>query len=168
MNLENFIADIPDFPKPGIIFKDISPILSSPVAFAFVIDEMAKNMTNVDVIVALDARGFIFGAAISYKLWIPFIPIRKPGKLPDETISIDYDLEYGSNTLEIHKNSIKKGQKIAIVDDLLATGWTAGAAMNLVERLGGEVQWFHFVVHLGFLEWEKKLNEKPIFSLLTY
>ncbi len=168
MNLDKFIKDIPDFPKPGIMFKDISPLLSNPEAFASSVDQMAANMKDVDVLVALDARGFIFGAALSYKLGIPFVPIRKPGKLPDETISIDYDLEYGSNTLEVHTNAIQSGQKVAIIDDLLATGWTAAAAIELIEKLGGVVQWAHFVVELSFLEGNKKLKNAPIFSLLSY
>ena len=168
MDLNKYIRDVHDFPKEGIVFKDISPLLSNPEAFAFAIDEMSKNITWIDAIVGLDARGFIFWAALSYKLGIPFIPVRKPWKLPYNTKSIDYDLEYGSNTLEIHTDALNKWDRVVIVDDLLATGGTAAATINLVESLGAIVDSCHFVIHLEFLKWENNLSNKNIYSLLKY
>ena len=168
MNLEHFIRDIPDFPKKGIIFKDISPLLSSPSAFQESIDLLAKNISQADIIVWLDARGFIFWWALAYKLWIPFVPVRKKWKLPYDTISIDYDLEYGKNTFEIHTDSIKQWQKVVIVDDLLATGWTALAACKLVENLWWIVESIEFVIELSFLQGSEKLQGYKINSLLKY
>lgn len=168
MNLNNYIRDVQDFPKEGILFKDISPLLSNPEAFKFTVDKMAEDIKWADAIVGLDARGFIFWSALSYKLGIPFIPVRKPGKLPYETKSIDYDLEYWSNTLEIHTDAVKKWDNVVIVDDLLATGWTAAATIELVEWLWANVLSCHFVIHLEFLKWEEKLNNDNIYSLLKY
>lgn len=168
MNLNNYIKDIVDFPKKWIIFKDISPLLSSPEAFEYCIDSLAKNISDADVIVWLDARWFIFGWALAYKLKKPFVPVRKSGKLPDETISIQYDLEYGSNTFEIHKNAISKWQKVVVIDDLLATGWTAQAACELIEKLWWEILSVEFVIELEFLEWKNKLSKYNVNSLLKY
>lgn len=168
MNLENYIRDIKDFPKEWIFFKDISPALQTPEAFNYIIDEFAKNIWKVDAIVWLDARGFIFGWALSYKLWIPFIPIRKKWKLPYDTISVDYELEYWKNTFDIHIDAINKGDRVAIVDDLLATGWTAKASVELIERLGWIVNSLHFVINLDFLNWKDKLKWYKINSLLKY
>ena len=166
MNLENFIKDVVDFPKPGIIFKDISPLLANPEAFKSSVDAMAKNIIECDVIVGLDARWFLFAWALSYALEKPLVLVRKKWKLPDESISIDYDLEYGSNSFEIHKNAIKSWDKVAVIDDLLATGWTALAACELIEKLGWEISSIEFIVELEFLHWKEKLNKYTINSLL--
>lgn len=168
MNLENYIRNIPNFPIEGVMFKDISPLLSHPAAFKESIDRLAIFLQWADCIVWLDARGFIFGWALALKLNIPFIPIRKAGKLPYETISVDYELEYGKNTFEIHTDAIEKWQNVAIVDDLLATGWTALAATQLVEKLGWNVHSVNFVIDLTFLEWSKKLEKYNVNSLLEY
>lgn len=168
MDLKKYIRDIEDFPIKWVVFKDIAPILSSTDAFNFTVDEFAKNLQNIDKIVALDARWFIFWGALSYKLWIPFIPVRKAWKLPYDTISIDYDLEYWKNTFEIHTDSIIKGDNIAIIDDLLATWWTAAAAVDLVEKLWWKIVSINFLANLTFLEWEKKLNWYKINSLVKY
>ena len=168
MNLDTYIRDIPDFPQPWIVFKDISPLLSDPKAFEESIELLAKNIWNIDVIVWLDARGFIFWWALAYKLWIPFVPVRKKWKLPYDTISIDYDLEYGKNTFEIHTDAIKKWDKVVIVDDLLATGWTALAACDLVEKLWWSIESIEFVIELSFLQGREKLKDYKINSLLKY
>ena len=168
MNLENFIKDVVDFPKPGIIFKDISPLLANPEAFNSAVDAMAKNISECDVIVGLDARWFLFAWALSYALEKTLVLVRKKWKLPDESISIDYDLEYGSNSFEIHKNAIKSWDKVAVIDDLLATGWTALAACELIEKLGWEISSIEFIVELEFLHWKEKLNKYTINSLLKY
>ncbi len=168
MNLENFIKDIPDFPKQWIIFKDISPLLATPEAFNFAIDSLSKNIIDCDVIVWLDARGFLFAGALAYKLNKPLVLVRKAGKLPDESISIDYHLEYGSNSFEIHKNSIKRWDKVVVIDDLLATGWTALASCELIQKLGWEINSIEFIVELEFLKWKEKLKNYTINSLLKY
>lgn len=168
MKLNEYIRDVKDFPKEWIIFKDITPLLSSPEAFDYVCEKIATQISWVDKIVALDARGFIFGWAIANMLEIPFIPIRKEGKLPWETISVKYDLEYWSNTFEIHKDSINAGEKIAIIDDLLATGGSVTAACQLVEKLWWVVQSLNFVIELWFLWWKEKLNKYEINSLIIY
>lgn len=168
MNLENYIKDIPNFPMEWINFKDISPLLSDPLAFKESIDQLAVFLEWADSVVWLDARGFIFWWALAYKLNIPFTPIRKAGKLPWETISVDYELEYWKNTFEIHTNAIKSWDNVAIVDDLLATGWTALAATQLVEKLWGNIHSVNFVIDLTFLEWSKKLDWYNINSLLKY
>jgi len=148
INVKDYIAQYPDFPKPGISFKDISPILANPDALRFVCHEMAEKCRGADKIVALDARGFIFAPMISEILQIPWIMARKPGKLPGECESISYDLEYGSNTIEIQKWAIEEWEKVAVVDDLLATGGTAMAAIKLVEKLWGEMHHAAFVIWL--------------------
>lgn len=168
MNLENFIRDIPNFPIEWVNFKDISPLLSDPIAFKESIDKLAVFLKWCDCVVWLDARGFIFGWALAYKLNIPFIPIRKAGKLPFDTINVDYELEYWKNTFEIHTDAIKKWDNIAIVDDLLATGWTALAATQLIEKLWWNIHSINFVIDLTFLEWSKKLLNYKINSLLKY
>ena len=168
MNLKNYIAEIPNFPKEGINFKDISPILQNPEVLNYVIDRLSENLENVDKIVWLDARWFIFGSLVAYKLRKPFIMLRKKWKLPGECESISYNLEYGSNTFEIQKNAIQKWDKIAIVDDLLATWWSAKAACDLVKKLGGEVESLNFVIELEFLNWRKLFEDKKVFSLVRY
>ena len=168
MNLKNYITEIQDFPKNWINFKDISPILQNPEVLNYVIQQFRQNIKNVDKIVWLDARWFIFGSILAYEMGIPFVMLRKKWKLPWECESISYDLEYGSNTFEIQKSAIKKWDKVAIVDDLLATGGSAKAACDLVEKLGWEVKNLNFVIELEFLNWKEKFPTKKIFSLIKY
>jgi len=168
MNLKNYIAEIQDFPKKWIIFKDISPLLQNPKALLYVIEQLSENIKNADKIVWLDARWFIFGSLVAYKLQKPFIMLRKKWKLPWECESISYDLEYGSNSFEIQKNAIKKWEKIAIVDDLLATWWSAKAACDLVEKLWAQVDSLNFVIELDFLNGREKFQDKKVFSLIHY
>lgn len=167
---ESLIRDVKDFPKEGIIFKDITPVLSDPAAFSEVVQLMTEYAEKVgaDAIAGIESRGFIFGAPIAVALSKPFIPIRKLGKLPAETIRVEYDLEYGSNTVEMHKDAILPGQRVLVVDDLLATGGTAAAAAELIERGGGEVAGFVFMVELAFLEGREALAPHDALSLLTY
>jgi adenine phosphoribosyltransferase len=166
----SLIRDIPDFPKPGILFKDITPVLESGPAFREIIDElMAHAKANgAEVIVGIESRGFIFGAPIAYNLGLPFVVARKLGKLPSERISEEYALEYGTNTVEMHIDSISAGQKAYVVDDLLATGGTAAAASRLVERLGGKVCGFGCLIELTFLNGRDILRGTPIKALIEY
>ena len=168
MNLKNYITEIPNFPKEEINFKDISPILQNPEVLNYVIDRLSENLENIDKIVWLDARWFIFGSLVAYKVKKPFIMLRKKWKLPWECESISYDLEYGSNTFEIQKSAIQKWDKIAIIDDLLATGGSAKAACDLVKKLGGEIESLNFVIELEFLNWRKLFEDKKVFSLVKY
>ena len=169
MDLKNYIRDVKDFPKKGIIFKDITPLLSSSEAFTYTIDRFIENIgEKAEVIVWLDARGFIFGGVIAYKLWIPFVPIRKKWKLPYETLEESYDLEYGKNEFEIHTDAIKKWQKVAIVDDLLATGGSMKASCNLIEKLGWKIISINFLIELWFLDGGKKLSKYTKNSLIIY
>ena len=169
-NLKALIRDIPDFPKKGIIFKDITPILKQPEALQFAADEMADLLrdSRPDQIVGIESRGFIFGPILAYKLKAGFVPIRKPGKLPAKTIRTAYQLEYGENELEIHQDAILQGMRVAVVDDLLATGGTAGAAIRLVEKLGGEVVAVAFLVELTFLKGRGKLSGYNVSSIIQY
>lgn len=164
------IRDVADFPKPGIIFKDITPVLSDPQLLRLAVNAMVERHTasRIDKVVAIDARGFIFGGAVAYNLGCGFIPIRKKGKLPYKTIELAYELEYGQNVLSIHEDAITKGTKVLIVDDLLATGGTTAAAIQLIEKLGGQVVEIDFLIELGFLEGRKKIGNYPIFSIVTY
>ena len=169
MNLKNYISEIPDFPKKGINFKDMSPILQNSEALEFVINSFEiVNAWKIDKIVGLDARGFIFGSILAYKMKIPFIMLRKAWKLPGECEEISYDLEYWSNTFEIQKKSINPWDKIAIVDDLLATWGSAKAAIDLVEKLGGIVETLNFVIELEFLNWREKFQDKKVINLVKY
>lgn len=170
MDLKQYIRDIPDFPKPGIIFKDITPILKEPKAFLYVIDELAKELEGrkVDAIAAVESRGFIFGAPLSLRLNLPFVPLRKPGKLPAETVGVEYALEYGTNRIEIHKDALKKGERVVVIDDLLATGGTAVAACELVNKLGAQVENVLFVIELSFLGGRKKLKSFDVSALLSF
>jgi len=168
MNLENYIAQIPDFPKKWINFKDVSPILQNPEVLSYVVDKLAENIQNIDKIIWLDARWFIFGSLVAYKLKKPFIMLRKKWKLPGECEQISYDLEYGSNTFEIQKHTINKWDNIAIIDDLLATWWSAKACCDLVEKLWWNVKSLHFVIELEFLNWRDKFKQKEVFSLVKY
>ncbi len=169
-SISQTIRDIPDFPKPGILFKDITPVLLNAPVFKLAVNAMTEPCLAEppDVILGIDARGFIFGAAAAYNLGIGFVPVRKKGKLPFRTIEQSYELEYGENVVAIHEDAIKPGNKVFIMDDLLATGGTARAAALLVEKLGGKITGISFLVELGFLDGRKKLGEFPIHSVVTY
>ena len=164
------IREIPDFPKPGILFYDITTLLKDPDAFREVIDQMTDQVKDsaVDLVVGMESRGFIFSAPLAYQLHAGFVPVRKLGKLPAETIEVEYDLEYGTATLEIHKDAIKPGQRVLIVDDLLATGGTVQGTIELVQRLGGEIAGLSFMVELTGLHGREKLGDFQIHTLLTY
>jgi len=170
MNLYDYIREMPDFPKPGIMFKDITPLLHDPDAFASAVARLSditkgKAVTHV---VGIESRGFIFGAALALELGIGFIPIRKPGKLPGETLSESYSLEYGTDSVEIHKDALKPGDTVFLVDDLLATGGTMKAAASLVEKTGAVISDIAFVIELSFLNGRDKLDGYDVTSLLTY
>jgi adenine phosphoribosyltransferase len=169
-DLRALIREVPDFPKPGIRFYDITTLLKEPEAFRAVIDAMADQVdeTKVDIVVGMESRGFIFSAPLAYKLNAGFVPVRNLGKLPAETIEVEYELEYGTATLEIHSDAIGKGQRVLIVDDLLATGGTVMGTIELVRRLGGEIAGLSFMVELSALKGRDKLDEFDIHALLTY
>ena len=167
-DIDAILRTVPDFPKPGIQFKDITPLFTKPELLGRVIDDFAAQFSEgVDAIVGVESRGFLFGVPLALNLGIPFVLARKVGKLPAEKISYTYDLEYGTATLEMHTDAISKGQKVVVIDDLLATGGTARATANLVEQLGGEVISFAFVIELSFLNGAQTLSA-PTYSLLTY
>jgi adenine phosphoribosyltransferase len=169
-DIQSFIRDIPDFPKPGIIFKDITPLLKDPSAFNAAVDQLIDRLgqTPCDAVVGIESRGFIFGAAMALKMNLGFIPVRKPGKLPYETVSASYELEYGTDSIEIHKDALTQGQKVVLVDDLLATGGTMSACTSLVESLGAEIVACLFVIELGFLKGRDKIKGQRIESLIEY
>ena len=168
--LRENIRDVPDFPKPGIIFKDITPLLANHKAFSATIGSLAERYRDakVDVVVGIEARGFIFGAPLAERLGCSFVPMRKKGKLPYKTVDISYDLEYGSATIEMHTDAIAAGQRVLVIDDLLATGGTAGAACELVKGQGGEVVECAFIVELAFLNGRAKIKGVPVYSMVTY
>ncbi len=168
--IEDYIISIPDFPEPGIIFRDITGILQEADGLKLAIDEMAKLVSKVDcdVIAGAESRGFILGVPIAYLLHKPFAPIRKAGKLPRETISETYTLEYGTATIEIHKDAIKPGQKVVLIDDLIATGGTMKAAANLIEKLGGQVVDIVFLLELAGLKGRDALSKYKVESIVTY
>src|SRR5579871_4866349 len=168
--LKKLIREVPDFPKPGILFYDITTLLKDPLGLATLIDQLAEYYMekDIDLVLGIEARGFTFGPALAYRLNAGFVPVRKPGKLPAATTAMKYDLEYGSNTLEIHKDAIRRGQRVIIVDDLLATGGTACATVDLAKSLGGEVAGLGFAVELDFLAGRKKLAGYDVYSLLHY
>jgi len=169
VNLRDYIRDIPDFPKPGIVFKDISPLLADGEAFSSSVTQLASLMpAGVDAIVGTESRGFIFGAALAQKMGIGFVPVRKPGKLPHEVHQIEYELEYGVDALEIHRDALSEGHKVVVVDDLLATGGTARATVGLVQHLGAEVAACLFVIELSFLDGRDVLKGAPVHALITY
>ncbi|MFQ5610711.1 MAG: adenine phosphoribosyltransferase [Anaerolineae bacterium] len=170
MDLASKIRDIPDFPVKGILFKDITTLLQDPAAWRESVDALVTHYepAEIDVVVGVEARGFIFGAPLAYYLGCGFVPVRKPGRLPAETIKEEYSLEYGVNALEIHSDGIQPGQKTLVVDDLLATGGTALATCKLVERLGGEVAGVAFVIELDFLHGREKLKGYEVFSLIHF
>ena len=169
MNIKEFIREIPDFPKEGILYKDITPILQNPETYNYVIDKMVEYYSEfeIDYVAAIEARGFLFGPQIAMRLNKGFIPIRKPGKLPAEVLSAEYELEYGTNTIEIHKDAVKKGDKILLIDDLLATGGTTKAAINLIEKLDGIVVGIGFLLELLALEGRNELKGYDIYSLIS-
>jgi adenine phosphoribosyltransferase len=168
--IEEYVRSIPDFPEPGIIFRDVTSILQDADGFALAIDSMLDCIKDIDfdVIVGAESRGFIFGAPLAYRLHKPFVLVRKKGKLPCETVSRDYDLEYGSATIEMHKDSIKPGQKVVIVDDLIATGGTIEASAKLVEELGGEVVKMVFLMELAGLKGRERLKDYDVASVICY
>ena len=168
--VEDYIRTIPDFPEPGIMFRDVTSVLQDGEGFSLAIAEMQKKLegTEFDVIVGAESRGFIFGAPLAYNLHKAFVPVRKKGKLPCETIEATYELEYGTATIEMHKDSIKPGQKVVIVDDLIATGGTIEAAAKLVEQLGGEVVKIVFLLELAGLEGRKRLSKYEVETVVTY
>jgi adenine phosphoribosyltransferase len=169
-NLKNFIREIPDFPKKGISYKDITPLLQDPKAMDFAVDLFIQKLNNqpIDIVVGIESRGFFFAALLAQKLNAGFVPVRKKGKLPAETLSEKYDLEYGIDVLEIHKDAISKGENVLVHDDVLATGGTARAACSLVERLGGNVVQCNFLVELSFLNGRQQLSRFPVASLIEY
>ena len=168
--IEDYVRSIPDFPEPGIIFRDVTSILQDADGLELAIDSMQECLkdTDVDVIVGTESRGFMFGVPIAYNLHKPFVPVRKKGKLPCETVSRSYDLEYGSATIEMHRDSIKPGQKVAVIDDLIATGGTVEAAVKLIEELGGEVVKIVFLMELAGLKGREKLAGYDVASVIRY
>jgi len=165
------VRDVPDFPEPGILFKDLTPLLGDPEAFRFSVDALADWSTTlagpVTKVVGVEARGFTFAAGVAYRLGIGLVPVRKPGKLPHDTVAETYELEYGTDTLEAHRDAVEPGESVLVVDDVLATGGTAAATCRLLESLGGRVAGLAFVVELGFLDGRAKLPDHELFSLLT-
>lgn len=170
MDLKAYIRDVPDFPKPGVLFKDITPLLADPAAFAYAVAKLSAHYATrlVDVIAAAEARGFLFAAPMALELRKPLVPLRKPGKLPYSTHSYKYDLEYGSAELHVHIDAITAGANVLLVDDVLATGGTMAAACNLVERAGGTVVGCAFLIELTFLKGREQLAGRDCFSLITY
>ena len=170
MDLKSYIRDIPDFPTPGILFRDITPLLKDPTAFRYVIDSFAERYagSSIDTILAIEARGFPFGAALAYKLGKPLVPARKEGKLPAESLRSEYSLEYGTNVVEIHRDGIMPGERVLIIDDLLATGGTLAAAARLVEQAGGRVESLALVIELTELDGRKRLRGYDIVTLVQY
>lgn len=170
MDLKKYVANVKDFPKKGILFRDITPLMNNGEAFRMATDEIVKFAKEkaVELIVGPEARGFIFGCPVSYAMGIGFVPVRKPKKLPREVVEFSYDLEYGSNTLCMHKDAIKPGQRVLIVDDLLATGGTMEAAVKLVEELGGVVVGLAFLIELEELNGREKLKDYPVLTLMKY
>lgn len=169
-HIEKYIRNIVDFPKPGVSFKDITPILNDSRAMSFCLLELLKMVGNekIDKVVGIESRGFFFGTLLAQKLQAGFVPVRKPGKLPYETICEAYELEYGMDSLEMHRDGVKKGERILLHDDVLATGGTAKAACNLIEKVGGEIVQCNFLIELEFLNGAQKLHDKNVKSLLKY
>lgn len=170
IKLENYIRNIPDFPKPGILFRDITTLLKDKQAFREAVDALSNKYKNkkIDKVVAVEARGFILGGAVAYKLGVGFAPVRKKGKLPWKTNAVTYDLEYGTDTLEMHHDAIEPGDKVLIVDDLLATGGTVKAVIDLAKQLQGKIIGIAFLIELTDLKGKDKLKDYPVFSLIKY
>jgi adenine phosphoribosyltransferase len=173
MNMEAIqraIRDVPDFPKPGILFKDITPVLADPALFRQAVDLFVERHRphRIDKVAAVESRGFLFGAAVAYQLGAGLVPIRKAGKLPARTLEATYNLEYGSATLQIHHDAVRNGERVLLIDDLLATGGTAAAAARLVEQLGGTIVEIDFLVELVFLQGREKLKGRPVFAPIVF
>jgi adenine phosphoribosyltransferase len=168
--LKDLVRTVPDFPRPGILFYDITTVLKDKIGFAELIDALAVHYIGreIDLVLGIEARGFIFGPALAYRLNAGFVPVRKPKKLPAPTIRVSYDLEYGADSLEIHQDAIEPGQRVVIVDDLLATGGTMEATIKLVRQLGGEIAGLGFAVELDFLKGRERFPEYDVFSLMHY
>lgn len=170
MDLASLIRDVPDFPVKGVLFKDLTTLMKDPAAFRAAVDALAEPYRNmeVDLVAAIESRGFIFAGPVAYQLGAGFVPIRKLGKLPAETISVEYTLEYGTNTLQAHCDAIRPGQRVLLIDDLLATGGSAEAAVQLIERLGGQVVGISFLVSLRFLNGLSKLAGHQVHSVIDF
>lgn len=170
LNLEEYIRSIPDWPKPGILFRDITPLLGDPKAFAAAVAALCENFTRagIEYVAAVEARGFIFGAAVAEKLAAGFVPIRKKGKLPSKTESVTYDLEYGTDTLEVHTDAVENGARVLMVDDLLATGGTMAAACKLIEKIGGRIVGITFLIELAELAGRNHLTGYKLSTVISY
>jgi adenine phosphoribosyltransferase len=170
MDLKQYIREVPDFPQPGVLFRDITPLLKDPAALRYAVDRLTDEFRNagIDAVVSIESRGFLFGAPLAYNLNVPLVPVRKPGKLPSDRMTVEYALEYGSGQLDIHQDALDANQRTVIVDDLLATGGTAMAAAKLVELLGAHVYSFAFLVELRDLGGRERLHDYNIISLVTY
>ena len=170
MDLKEYIRDIPDFPEPGILFRDITPLLRDPAAFKFAIDSLEDlfHAVSFDIVVAVESRGFLFGAPLAYRMGKSFVPVRKQGKLPADTRSAQYSLEYGSSIMEIHADAIKDGERVLVLDDLLATGGTLDATARLIEMSGGIVASIGLVIELTDLGGRRRLGDYEVFSLIKY
>jgi adenine phosphoribosyltransferase len=170
IDIKSLIRDVPDFPKPGIIFKDITPLLQNAAGLKATLDALAEPFVGkgITAVAGMESRGFIFGVSVAERLGVGFVPVRKPGKLPSKTVSEEFTLEYGTDTLEIHEDAVGAGDKVLLIDDLLATGGTAKATINLVRRLGAEVVGIGFVIELAFLEGKAALGDVPVHSLISY
>ncbi len=170
LRLENWVRDVPDFPQRGVLFKDITPLLQDATAFRSAVERMAAHYagSGIQVVIGVESRGFIFGAVLAYLLNCGFVPVRKFGKLPSKTVTVEYALEYGTNVVEMHTDAIKPGQRVLIVDDLLATGGTVSAAMELVEKLGGHIAGIAFLVELIYLKGREQLKGHDVFALIKY
>ena len=170
MDLKKYIRDIPDFPSPGILFRDITPLLKDPKAFSYAVDQMAESVMShkPTALVAIESRGFLFATPLSIKLGLPFVPVRKPGKLPYESVNVEFSLEYGSGKLEMHSDALNSSDKVVIIDDLLATGGTAKGAALLCEKVGAKVVGTQFAIELTFLNGRKALEGYDVGALLAY
>ncbi len=170
MDLKKYIRTIPDFPQKGVMFRDITTLLKEPMVFRYTVDQFIDKYKNehIDKVVSVEARGYIFGGALAYNLNCGFVPVRKPGRLPAETIAQEYTLEYGKNTVEIHKDAISRGERILVFDDLLATGGTTKATCQLVKTLGGQVCGCAFIINLAYLQGTERLKDYPVFYLIEY
>jgi len=170
IDLRDYIRDVPDFPEPGILFRDVTPLLQTPLAFGAAIERLCEYVRSrePDVIVGIESRGFIFGTPIAAELGLPFVPVRKPGKLPAARMSVEYSLEYGTGQLDIHQDALERGQRVVIVDDLLATGGTALGAAKLVEMIRGRVVGFCFLIELAELPGRERLEDYDVFAAVVY
>lgn len=170
IHLEDWVRDVPDFPQQGVLFKDITPLLQDAAAFRAAMDRLAAHYagSGIQTVVGVESRGFIFGAPLAYLLNCGFVPVRKFGKLPAETVNVEYALEYGTNVVEVHTDAIKPGERVLIVDDLLATGGTVSAAIELVDKLGGHIAGIAFLVELTYLKGRQKLQDHDVFALMKY